>query len=287
MKSIILKRSAVQRVVRLSWGCIALFLAGCGDNAAAIMRDFYNVQNEIIDHMVYVADEESAKKFNALCELRISPKEGALQERKEKMNKQLVTTEDQARFAAEILAMEAGNLKAEVEGIDGRYRQQVHRIRRIIVKLAEQKMEEEKRKDQSFVVSSSKEWPSLANLYTPAKFGADAGGMGGGAPMGAMPGGAMPGGAMPGGAMPGGAMPGGAMPGGAMPGMPGGPGGAGAAVSNLANKNLNFSITGDRIVQPDGTKEWKITRRWKSGGTEVTKLEINGVNLVPMFGDQP
>ena len=39
----------------------------------------------------------------------------------------------------------------------------------------------------------------------------------------------------------------------------------------------------ERITRADGQKDWRVTRRWRSGSTTVEKLEINGVNLAPLF----
>jgi hypothetical protein len=126
--------------------------------------------------------------------------------------------------------------------------------------------------DKTFEVVASQVWRELSNLERPDKYGsAGGGGIGGFAAPKPEPEG---GGGGPGAMMPGG---GGMMP---MPMMPGGGGGGG---SNLASANLTFSMLCERITRADGQKDWKITRRWKSGGTTVEKLEINGVDLAPQF----
>jgi len=250
---------------------LVLSLTGCADNLPAVLRDYYNVQNEVIDHMVAVCDDDSAKRYNELYKNRIKPKEDQIRERLEKLNRQQVTQTDKKIFDELHIQLETVQLKHEIGGIDSRYNKEVARIRRIIVKLTEDKAEEMKSLDKTYEVVASQVWPNLSNLEKPDKFSSSFSGGGGfGAPKPEPQGG--PG--MPG--MPG--MPG---PGGMIPMMPGAGGGGGGI--NLATANLTFSMLCERITQPTGQKDWRITRRWRNGGTTVEKLEVNGVNLAPLF----
>jgi hypothetical protein len=246
---------------RLMMVAMALGLTGCADDLPSVLRDYYNVQNEVIDHMVTVCDEDSAKRFNEMLKTRLKPKEDQLRERLDKLNRQQVTQTDKKLFDELHIKLETEDFKHELGGIDTRYYKEVARIRRIIVKLAEDKAEEMKSLDKTFEVVASQAWPNLSNLEKPDKFSSSSG-LGGFAAPKAQ---ADPGGGPPG------------MPGGGIMGMMPGAGGGGG--NNLANANLTFSMLCERI----GQKDWKVTRRWRSGGTTVEKLEINGVNLVPMF----
>jgi hypothetical protein len=275
----------MKRTLRLCCGLAFLALTGCSDNLHAVLRDYYNVENEGVDHLVYVCDEGSAKAYNDLVKNRLRPKEEQIRERLEKLEKQQVTQIDQKLFAEEHLKVQS-DLKGEIGGLDGRFRKEQARIRRIIVKLSEDKMEEMKSSDTSFTVEAAQIWPQLSNTEQPKKFSGNDGmaakmDMAGGGPGGKMMGNAMMGGA--GGGMmggPGGGMMGG--PGGGMMGMPGGGmmGGAGG----VASSNPTFSIQCERIVNAAGQKDWRVTRRWHSG-SKVVELEINGVNLTPLFSD--
>jgi hypothetical protein len=281
----------MKRNLHLLVGLAFLGLAGCSDNLPAVLRDYYNVENEAIDHLVFVCDDASAKRYNDLYQNRLKPKEEEIRERLDKLNKQQITQADQKLFADLHLSIEE-ELKGEIGGLDGRYRKEQARIRRIIVKLTEDKVEETKPvKDTSFTVEANQIWPNLSNPAAPRKFGGASDGFGanpnaggggqrpagaGGPPAGMMMGGGMMGGAAggPPGAPPGMGMPPGM---GAPPGM-GGPAGG-------SNNNPTFSIHCERIVNPAGQKDWRVTRRWTLGATVVDKLEINGINLVPLFSD--
>src|SRR5688500_11173731 len=126
----------------LLFAAVVLSLTGCADNLPALLRDYYNVQNEVIDHMVTVCDDDSAKRFNELYRNRIKPKEELLRLRLDKLNRQQVTQTDKKLFDAQHIELESVKLKHEITGIDNRYMKEVARIRRLIVKLTEDKAEE-------------------------------------------------------------------------------------------------------------------------------------------------
>ena len=121
---------------------------------------------------------------------------------------------------------------------------------------------------RTFTVEAKEICPNLSTiLEVPERFGKNEGGGGGGGMMGMMN--MMPAGAGP-------------PPGAGPMGMPaaGGPaaGGGQAAGNPQANRNLNFVIICE-LVNPG---QWNVTRRWKAGGTDIDKLEVNGIDLVPL-----
>lgn len=266
---------------RILIGLTLLGVAGCADNLPGVLRDYHNVQNEVIDHMVYVCDDDSAKAFNELYKNRIKPKEDECKERLERLNKQQISTTDQKIFAQQHLDIEANELKGEIGGLSGRYNKEVARIRRIIVKLTEDKAEQTKAsQDQTFTVEASQLWQNLSNVEIPRKFAGNDG-MGPPAAALAQPGG--PGGPPGAGGPMAGGMKGGppgmmGMMGGPPGGMMGGPGGGGAS-------NAYFSMTCERIVTPAGQKDWRVIRRWRNGNTTLEPREVNGVNMLPLFSD--
>src|SRR5688500_11734996 len=83
-------------------------------------------------------------------------------------------------------------------------------------------------------------------------------------------------------------MPGGAAPGG-MPPMPGGGQPAANApakkqVDPNANANLEFVMECRRTEDP--ANPWSVTRYWRTGGTRIQELTVNGVNLAPLTSVQ-
>lgn len=267
-----MKRLSSKCRSRLLLAALVLSLTGCGDNLPSVLRDYYNVQNEVIDHMVTVCDDDSAKRFNELYKNRIRPKEERLRERLDKLNRQQVTQTDKKLFDALHIELESVKFKHEITGIDNRYTKEVARIRRLIVKLTEEKAEEMKPLDKTFEVVASQVWPNLSNLERPDKYTSSGGTGGFAAPKPEAQGG---GGGPPPMMMPGG---------GGMPMMPMmGPGGGGGGGAHPAATSLSFSMLCERVTRADGQKDWKITRRWRGGSTTVEKLEINGVDLAPQF----
>jgi hypothetical protein len=251
---------------RRTWLLLALVIGvpGCGDTIQAVQRDYYNVEHEVIDNMIQVADENSAKRFNDLYKGHLSKKEDANKERFDKIKNNQFTVADQKLLDMELKALEDGALKVQISSLEYRFRQAQNRIRRLIVKVVEDKAEEMKRQGKSFTVEAKDVCPNLSReLAMPAKFSKSEGGGGGGMPpmmMQMMPGGAGP------------------------QGMPAaGPaanagGGAQAKSDPQANKNLNFVITCE-LINPG---QWNENRRWKAGGTEIGKLEVNGFDLAPL-----
>jgi hypothetical protein len=257
--------------LRCTWPAVLLLVAGCGDNIQAVYRVYCNVQHEVLDDMMQVVDDESAKRFNTAYENRIMAKEEAVDQRKEKIMNNLFSEADKKLTALVIEEMEAVSLKGQFDSMEARYRLTQNRIRRLIVKMVEDKAEEAKRADQSFTIKSGELCPNLTNMKKGAKFGKSDGGMGG-----LMGGGIAPP-MMPGG---------GQMPGaGPMPAMPGAGGGvAKKAVDPQANASLEFVMECRRTDDP--ANRWQVSRYWRAGSARIQELTINGVNLVPLYSVQ-
>lgn len=267
-------RRSLRSTWRSTWPAVLLLVAGCGDNIQAVYRDYCNVQHEVLDDMMQVVDDDSAKRFNTAYETRLQPKEEDVEKRKDKIMNNLFTEADKKLTALAIEELETNSLKDQLESLDTRYRLTQRRIRRLIVKMVEDKAEEAKRANQSFTIKSGELCPNLTGLKKGAKFGKSEGGMGGGmAPMG--------GGQMPGG---------GGMP--PMPDMPdagGGGGGKAAAkaaakVDPNANANLEFVMECRRTEDP--ANPWSVTRYWRAGGARIQELTVNGINVVPLYSVQ-
>jgi hypothetical protein len=234
-------------------GLLTLTLAGCADNVQAVIRDSYNVANEVTDHMAFVCDEDSALRFNELYTKRIKLKEDEIKERMERLKRQLVTNLDAKIFAARMLDLQTRELKDEIDAIAARYYKEIARTRRIIVKLTEDKVEENKPLDKTFTVDAAQVWPNLSALQKSVKLGEEIEGQGQGQaampdPMNMNPMGQAP----------------------------------PPDKNKLAFADISFSMHCERIVDAVGQKDWRISRRWKAGNTTVDKLEINGLNLVPL-----
>lgn len=257
------------------WPTALLLLTGCGDSMPAVMRDYYNVQHEILDNMVMVVDEASAKKFNENYTNRLQKKEEVIKTRKEKVTlTNSFTAADRDAMAKLLIELDTVTLKSEAGTLDKRFRILQNRHRRLIVKLVEDKANDEMRtKTDTFTVKSKEVCPELSDLAMPEKFSATNESVGGGLGGGGMAGMAGPGGA--------------ANPGGAAGAAGAGAAGAGGeqkkktarAVDPRANSKLGFSITCVRVGN-----EWQQTRRWGSGskGIEVPLVE-EGVDLIPLF----
>lgn len=257
-----------------------LGIAGCGDNIAAVMRDTYNVQHEILDGMTQIVDDASAKEFNEAYKNRFQGKEEVVKARKEKIENNLFSEKDRADHKAAIAKAIGEDLKGQVDSLDYRFRIMQNRLRRLIVKLVEDKAEAAKSQNQSFKVSSTDVCPNLTNLERGenfAKGGGGGGGLGGAPNMMPM---MQPGG----GAGPGGA----GMP--AMPAMnPAGgdgakPAAAGPVVDPKANDNFVFVIECRHTGEPGNP--WLETRAWKAGNTTVGPIEVNGINILPLYSAQ-
>lgn len=267
----------MRRPPRSAWLCLLLTVPGCGDNIAAVLRDYYNVEHEILDNMSKIADDDSAKSFNEVCNKRLQPKEKAVNERREKIERNQFQEADRKALALEIELLETGPLKAQITSLDARFRILQNRQRRLLVKLSEDQAAQAKAQGQSFTIDASKNWPNLSAVELPEKLGKGPNAGGGMAPM--MP--AMP--MMPPGA------PGGAGPPGGAPMQMGGPAvaeqkaPAGPAVDPKYN-SIRFVLTCERVGNG-----WDETRAWKLGNTVVysnkggTKLlSPDGIDLTPL-----
>lgn len=261
------------------WLAVLIGVPGCADSMAAVLRDHYNVQHEVLDNMSQIADDESAKRFNDAYRNRLKVKEDAVKERFDKIKNNQFTEADRKILEAEILTLRGSKLKGQIESLDARFRIMQNWTRRMVVKLAEDKAEEARKRDQSFTIKSSELCPNLAALEMPVFFnGGDLGADSGGGGM-LMMGNPMMGGGMAGiGGPPG------------MGGPPGGPGGqaaaapAGPKLDAKANQNLQFFLECRRTEDPGN--RWVETRTWKSGGATITRLEVNGIDLVPLYSSQ-
>jgi hypothetical protein len=247
------------------WLALVIGVPGCGDTIQAVQRDYYNVEHEIIDNMIQIVDENSAKRFNEVYKGHLSKKEDSNKERFDKIKNNQFTTADQKLLEMELKNLDETTLKVQISSLEYRFRQAQNRIRKLIVRVVEEKAEEMKRQGKSFTVEAKDVCPNLSReLAMPVKFSKNEGGGGGGMPPMMMPM-QMPAGAGPQG-MPAAGPAGNA--GGAPP----------AAIDPQANKNLNFVITCE-LINPG---QWNVTRRWKSGGTDIVRLEINGFDLAPL-----
>ena len=269
----------------LIWLILLVVLPGCGDTVSAVLRDYYNVEHEILDNMSLISDEDSAKKFNELCRNRLKHKEEDVDKRREKIEANQYTDADRKALAFEVENVEGNQLKMQIASLDTRFRILQNRQRRLIVKLTEEKAAELKNQGQSFKIDASSIWQNLSTIEMPEKFTKSTGGGGGGMGMPMMP--PMPAGgpAGPGAAPPGApGMPAGgpAMAGGAQAGAPQAP--KAPPVDPRANQNLRFIMICERVGNG-----WDETRSWQSGGTVVfsnkgggNKLEVNGIDLTPL-----
>ena len=233
------------------WLALVIGVPGCGDNIQAVQRDYYNVEHEIIDNMIQIVDENSAKRFNDVYKGHLSKKEDSNKERFDKIKNNQFTAADQKLLEMELKSLEEGMFKVQISSLEYRFRQAQNRIRKLIVKVVEEKAEEMKRQGKSFTVEAKDVCPNLSReLAMPAKFGKNEGGGGGMPPMMMMQ---MPGGAGPQG-----------MP---AAGPAGNAGGAAQAKSDpQANRNLNFVLSYDLV----GQGQWQPRERiWKAGGSDV------------------
>ncbi|MCI0682282.1 MAG: hypothetical protein L0Y71_09275 [Gemmataceae bacterium] len=254
----------MRRTLRGFWPAFLFLAAGCGDSIQAVTRDYCNVQHEALDDMMQIVDEESAKRFNEDYENRIMPQEDAVDARHAKIMNNLFTEADKKITALAIVELETVTLKGQFESLDTRCALTLNRLRRLAVKMVEDKAEEAKRANQSFTVRSNDLCPELTTKLRRGKHFAkgESGGGGGMAPM-------MPG---PGGAQ----MPGiGPMPGPAL-GWPPQP----RRGNSMLSRNLEFVMECRRTEDPQNP--WHVTRSWRG----VQELTLNGINLAPLFSTQ-
>ena len=248
-----------------SWGWLVVVcgVAGCGDNMTLVVRDYYNIQHEVIDNMVYIVDEPTAKKFNKDYEVRLKVKEEAIEARREKIINNLFVEADKVATRELIKQLDEVDLKKEIDNLDNRFRVMQNRLRRVMVKMVEDKAALGKAGDQSFTVSSLDVCPSLTNLERGAKFvkGINVSGLlGGAAPM---------------------MVPGAAGPGGVAPANQQAPPAAAAKMHPRVNDNFTFVIECRRTG--DAANPWEETRAWKAGSTVVNRDEINKDLIIDIF----
>lgn len=257
---------------RRTWLWLALVMIGvpgCGDTMHAVQRDYYNVEHEVIDNMIQVVDENSAKRFNDLYKGHLSKKEDANKERFDKIKNNQFTTADQKLLDEEIRRLTDGVFNAQNHSLEYRFRQAQNRIRKLIVKAVEDKAVEMKSQGKSFTVEAKDVCPNLSkDLAMPVKFSKNESGGGGG--------GMMP---MMMQMMPQGAGPQGMPAAGGPAANAGGGGGAQPKSDPNANKNLNFVMTCE-LINPG---QWNVTRRWKAGGTDVpSPFPVGEFDLAPL-----
>jgi hypothetical protein len=252
-------------------------IAGCGDNMSAVQRDYFNVQHEILDGMTQIVDDASAKQFNDAYKNRFQPKEELVKARKDKIENNLFSERDRDDNRKLVGKLLTEDLKGQADSLDFRFRVVQNRLRRLVVKLVEDKAEAEKSRNQSFEVKSTDVCPNLTNLERGEKFtagGNAGGGLGGGAQM-----------MMP--MM----QPGGGAAGNGGPPMPnlnagagaggGGQAAAGPTVDPKANENyvfvLGYTFTGD------AANPWQQSvRAWKTGNSNISIAPINGIDILPL-----
>jgi hypothetical protein len=250
---------------RRTWCWLALLFGvpGCGDTIQAVRRDYYNIEHEVIDNMIQIVDEESAKRYNTAFKNRLKVKEEANKARFDKIQNNQFSEADRKILADTLIDLDANVLKLQNTSLEFRFRQAQHHIRKLIVKLAEDKAEEMKRQGRTFTVEAKEICPNLSiSLEVPERFVKNEGGGGGMMPMmmNMMPAGAGPQG----------------MPGGGGPAA----GGGQAAGSAQANRNLNFVMTCD-LIQPG---QWAQPRkRWMAGAAEIpSPFNVEGFDLAPL-----
>lgn len=269
-------RHSLRCIIRRCWPAFLLLAAGCGDSIEAVYRDYCNVQHEVLDDLTHVVDDESAKRFNTAFEARIMPKEEAVDAREEKILNNLFSAADKQITALSIIEMESKSLKGQLDALETRYAMTLNRLRRLIVKIAEDKADELKRGNQSFTIKTNELCPNLSKLRKGKHFtrgAAPGGGLGGGmAPMAGMPGA--------------GPMPGGGPGGIAMPGAEKGkeqplePKKMAFPDSNL-NRDFEFILECRRTDDPQ--QPWAETRLWRGAPPELT---VKGINLLPKYSVQ-
>src|SRR5262245_53271270 len=163
------------------WLALVIGVPGCGDTIHAVKRDYYNVEHEVIDNMIQIVDENSAKRFNELYKGHLSKKEDANKERFDKIKNNQFTSADQKLLEEEIKRLEEGTFKLQITTLEFRFRQAQNRIRKLIVRVVEEKAEEMKRQGRSFTVEAKDVCPNLSReLAMPVRYGKDEGGGGGG-----------------------------------------------------------------------------------------------------------
>src|SRR5262249_8890143 len=96
-----------------TWVVPLVCLAGCGDNIHAVQRDYFNVKHEILDNMMSVVDEESAKRFNLAYANRLKDKQAANKERFEKIRNNLFSQKDREAFDVELKILNNVTLKGQ------------------------------------------------------------------------------------------------------------------------------------------------------------------------------
>jgi hypothetical protein len=271
----------------IAWLILLITVPGCGDNIGAILRDYYNIEHEILDNMSMITDDESAKKFNEIFDKRLKDREASITDRKEGLDRRNPGEADKKAITLEADMLENGLLKAQIASLDSRFRILQNRQRRLLVKLTEDQAELAKAKGESFTIDAGKNWPNLSATAVPDKLGKspNAGGMGGGMMPAMMP-------MQPPGGPGGGGPPGAGGPAAAPPGMPAvGPQGAGQQQAAPAGpavdpkyNQIRFILTCERIGNA-----WVETRAWKLGNSVVYSnkegaklLSPDGVDLTPL-----
>jgi hypothetical protein len=247
-----------------SWTWAALFvgLAGCGDNIAAVQRDYYNLKHEILDNMASVVDEESAKRFNLAYANRLKDKHTANRERSDKIRNNQFTQKDRDALDLELKMLNDVTLKGQRTSASVRLFQTLNRIRRSIVRLTEEKAMLAKQQNQSFTIKSREFWPSMTALDCVADF-AGLGQEGAGGMM-------MP--MMP------------MMMGKGPPGAPGAQAQEQAPpeekIDPRAYQSPEFVLECRRIEGPGGP--WQDTPSWRLGNNTVPPLIVMNVDLLPL-----
>src|SRR5207247_492574 len=148
--------SARQPMKRRSWWWLALFFGvpGCGDTIQAVKRDYYNIEHEVIDNMIQIVDEESAKRYNTAYKNRLKVKEEANKARFDKIQNNQFSEADRKILAETLNDLDTNVLKLQNSSLEFRFRQAPHHIRRLIVKLTEDKTEEIKLQGRTFNVEA-------------------------------------------------------------------------------------------------------------------------------------
>ncbi|GEM_PF-3665993 len=254
-----------------TWTILLIGAAGCGDNIAAIQRDYYNVKHETLDNMMRVVDENSAKRFNEVDSKRLKEKETASKERLDKIKNNLFSQKDREAFDREYEALNTITLKGQKSSGNARLFQTLNRVRRIIVKVVSDEAVELKKQEQSFTIRSSKLCPNLTSLEGVGDFA----GMG-------------EGGNTAGGGM-------------MMLGMGGPPGAPGAGqpaaqpaaapvvekIDARAYQNFQFVLVCTKTGNP--AQPWNDDPSWRVGDNKVEPLVIpinGGINLLPLSSKQ-
>lgn len=243
------------------WAILLVGLAGCGDNIAAVQRDYYNLKHEVLDNMMSVVDEESAKRFNFAYANRLKDKQNSNRERSDKIRNNQFTQKDRDALDVELRELNEVILKGQKDSATTRLFQNLNRVRRIIVRLAEEKAALAKQQNQSFTIKSRELWPNMTALDCVSEFaGIGEDGGGGGMMMPMMP---------------------------MMMGKGGPPGAPAQAeapakekIDPRAFQNPEFVLECRRIEGPGGP--WQDTPSWRFGNNTVAPLIERNVDLFPL-----